>query len=147
MSIRMLVADDHEVVRSGLASILEGTDIEIVGEASTGQEAVRLAELLHPDVAILDISMPGLNGIDAVRAIARIEPEVRSILVSMHSEDVHVLDAIRAGARGYVLKRRAAADLRQAIRDVCRGSFYISPGVPPVLIETIRSLTARPRDD
>lgn len=144
MPARILLAYHDELVREGLKALLDGGGIEVIAEASDGQEAVRLAESLHPDVAILDVSMPGLNGIEAARAIARTESEVRTILITVHSEDAHVLDAIRAGARGYVLKRRAAADLRQAIRDVCRGSLYISPGVSRALTDAIRSRSGWP---
>jgi DNA-binding NarL/FixJ family response regulator len=146
MPVRILLADDDLLVREGLKALLDGGGIEVVAEASDGQEAVRLAESLHPDIAILDVSMPSLNGIDAARAIARIEPEVKTILVTVHSEDAYVLDAIRAGARGYVLKKQAAADLRQAIRDVCHGSVYISPGVSHTLIDAIRSKSEWPED-
>ena len=103
MSLRVLVAEDHQLVSDGIVALLRAAGHEIVGRASDGQTAVRLAETLHPDIAVLDASMPLLNGIDASRAIQRVRPDTKAIIVTVHDEDEYVLNAFRAGVRGYVL--------------------------------------------
>jgi len=109
--LRVVVAEDHKLVGQGIVALLRADGIDVVGEASDGREAVRLAEELNPDVTILDVSMPLLNGIDATRAILAVRPEARTIAVTVHADEEYVLDAFRAGVRGYVLKKQAAADL------------------------------------
>jgi len=141
MSLRVLVAEDHQLVSDGLVALLRAAGHEIVGRASDGQTAVRLAETLHPDIAILDASMPLLNGIDASRAIQRVRPDTKAIIVTVHDEDEYVLNAFRAGVRGYVLKKQAAADLLQAIKEVQAGSVYVSPGMSRALVDAVRSNT------
>jgi DNA-binding NarL/FixJ family response regulator len=146
MSVRILLADDHVVVRQGLRALLEREKLSVVGEASDGQEAVRKVEELHPDIAVVDIAMPLLNGIDACREIVRVSPSTRAIILTMHPEDNYVLEAMRAGVRGYVLKTRASADLVQAIREVSRGNIYLSPGVSEAVVEAYLSKTDVPPD-
>lgn len=141
MSLRVLVAEDHQLVSDGLVALLKAAGHEIVGRASDGQTAVRLAETLNPDIAILDASMPLLNGIDASRAIQRVRPDTKSIIVTVHDEDEYVLNAFRAGVRGYVLKKQAAADLLQAIKEVQAGSVYVSPGMSRALVDAVRTNT------
>lgn len=141
MSLRVLIAEDHQLVSDGLVALLKAAGHEIVGRASDGQTAVRLAETLHPDVAILDASMPLLNGIDASRAIQRVRPDTKSIIVTVHDEDEYVLNAFRAGVRGYVLKKQAASDLLQAIKEVQAGSVYVSPGMSRALVDAVRTNT------
>jgi DNA-binding NarL/FixJ family response regulator len=141
MSLRVLVAEDHQLVSDGLVALLRAAGHEIVGRASDGQTAVRLAETLHPDIAILDASMPLLNGIDASRAIQRVRPDTKAIIVTVHDEDEYVLNAFRAGVRGYVLKKQAAADLLQAIKEVQAGSVYVSPGMSRALVDAVRTNT------
>jgi DNA-binding NarL/FixJ family response regulator len=141
MSLRVLVAEDHQLVSDGIVALLRAAGHEIVGRASDGQTAVRLAETLHPDVAILDASMPLLNGIDASRAIQRVRPDTKAIIVTVHDEDEYVLNAFRAGVRGYVLKKQAAADLLQAIKEVQAGSVYVSPGMSRALVDAVRTNT------
>jgi DNA-binding NarL/FixJ family response regulator len=136
-----LVAEDHQLVSDGLVALLKAAGHEIVGRASDGQTAVRLAETLHPDIAILDASMPLLNGIDASRAIQRVRPDTKAIIVTVHDEDEYVLNAFRAGVRGYVLKKQAAADLLQAIKEVQAGSVYVSPGMSRALVDAVRTNT------
>jgi len=129
MSIRIVIADDHQIVRQGFRALLEKDGFEVVGEAEDGAEAVRLVKRLSPDIALLDIAMPNLNGIDAAREIQRASPDTRTILLTMFSEDHRLLEALRAGVSGYLLKTRAVEDLVRAIRDVNRGGVYLSRGL------------------
>src|SRR5207247_11394825 len=129
MPIQILLADDHRIVRQGLKALLEHEGFKIVGEAGDGREAVRLAEATHPDVAVLDLAMPGLNGLDAAREMLRASDRVKAILLTMHTDDPYVLEALRAGISGYVLKTQATRDLVQAIREVTRGAIYLCPAV------------------
>lgn len=135
MSIRILLADDHAIVREGLKALLEREGFEVVGEASDGYEAVQRAEQLCPDVAVLDLAMPLLNGLEAARTILRNLPRTKTILLTVHAEDQYVLEALRAGISGYVLKGQTKADLVQAIREVSRGAIYLSPGVSRALVQ------------
>lgn len=153
--IRVLLADDHVLVRDGLRAILaREEDMQVVAEAGDGREALHLAQEARPDVAALDLSMPLLNGLEAARQIAAWERAPRVILLTVHAEDRYVLEAIRAGVRGYVLKKQAAGDLVRAIREVSGGGVYLSPGISSAVVEAIRSprsapdesLTARERE-
>ena len=146
MSLRILLADDHVMVRQGLKALLEREKFEIAGEASDGREAVRLAEALRPDLILLDLAMPLLNGMDATREILKTNPGAKVILLTMHSEDSYVLEALRAGAVGYVVKTRASGELLQAIREVQRGHFYLSPGVSRVVISAFLAKNELPMD-
>ena len=146
MSIQVLLADDHQIMRQGLKGLLEREGFTVIAEASDGREAVRLAEKGHPDVAILDLAMPQLNGLDAARQIVRSSPRTKAIILTMHTEDPYVLEALRAGVGGYVLKTQAAADLLQAIREVTRGAIYLSPGVSRALVDAYRARTDLPAD-
>jgi two-component system response regulator NreC len=132
----VLVADDHGVVRKGLRFLL-GADpaIEIVGEASNGREAVELAAVLKPAVVILDIAMPLLSGIDAAAQIARNDPRVRIIILSMYSDEEFVLRALSSGAKGYLLKDEAESDLVRAVQVVATGRPFFSPGIAGMLLE------------
>jgi DNA-binding NarL/FixJ family response regulator len=151
--IRVLLADDHAVVRQGLRALLAAAgDLRVVAEAGDGREALRLAQATRPDVAALDLSMPLLNGLDAARHMAA-EGGPRAVLLTMHAEEPYVLAALRAGVRGYVLKRDAGADLVRAIREVAAGGVYLSPQISPAVVEALRSpappeapLTARERE-
>lgn len=129
MAPRILIADDHPMFMHGLRGILERERFDVVAEAADGRKAVQLAEKHAPDVAILDLAMPLLNGLDAAREIGKVSPGTRTILLTSYSEEQYVLDALRAGVTGYILKTKATADLVQAIREVSRGTLYISPGV------------------
>jgi len=146
MPIQLLLADDHQVVRQGLRTMLEHHGFRVVGEAADGREAVRLAAATHPDVVILDLTMPVLNGLDAAREILRSADRLRAILLTVHAEDPYVLEALRAGITGYVLKTQAASDLVQAIREVARGAVYLSPGVSRVVVDAYRAKTDLPPD-
>jgi two-component system response regulator NreC len=135
MAVRVLLADDHQIVRQSLRALLEAQGFTVVGEVSNGREAVRLAETLRPEVSVLDLAMPQLNGLDAARAILGVSPSTKPVLLTMHTEDHYVSEALRAGVRGYVLKSQASADLVQAIREVWRGNFYLSPGISRAVVE------------
>lgn len=144
--LRAIVADDHVIVRQGLKALLERTGVEVVGEAPDGREAVRLVRDRCPDVAILDLAMPLLNGLDATREILQVSPGTRPILLTMHAEDPYVIEALRAGVKGYVLKSQAVADLIQAVEQVTRGATYLSPAVTGALVQAYLAGTALPPD-
>src|SRR5258708_4915542 len=129
MPIRVLLADDHLLVRQGLKALLEREGFRVVDEASDGQEATQIAAKEQPDVAILDIGMPLLNGIDASREVCKGSPKTKAILLTQHDENQYVTEALRAGIKGYVLKNQAANDLVHAIREVCKGGIYLSPSI------------------
>lgn len=136
MAIRILLADDHALVREGLRNILEGyPEFSVVAEAGSGIEAVDLARKHRPDVAVVDIAMKQLNGIDAVRQIARQSPETGVLILSMYSDDRYVRRAVKAGARGYLLKDSVGEDLLKAIRAVHSGQSFFSPEVARTLLE------------
>jgi two-component system response regulator NreC len=146
MRTSVLLADDHILVRQGLKSILDRENFQIIAEASDGQEVIRLAETHHPDIAIMDISMPTLNGIDAARELSRSCPKTRVILLTQHEEEQYLHEALQVGVRGYVLKNQVVNDLVHAIRQVSRGGFYLSPGVSQAVVEAYRSKSERPSD-
>ncbi|MGH9868502.1 MAG: response regulator [Candidatus Polarisedimenticolia bacterium] len=129
MGLRIVLAEDHTIVLEGLRAILEKEGFQIVGEAHDGQAAVELVGRLKPDIAILDIAMPTLNGVDAARQIARISADTRTILLTVHEENQYVIEALRAGVNGYIVKTKAARDLVQAIKEVSNGALYLSPGL------------------
>jgi DNA-binding NarL/FixJ family response regulator len=126
--------------------MLEHHGFRVVGEAGDGREAVRLAATTHPDVAVLDLAMPVLNGLDAAREILHGRTNTRAILLTVHREDPYVLEAVRAGISGYVLKTQAAPDLVRAIGEVMRGAVYLSPGVSRAVIDAYRAKTDLPPD-
>jgi DNA-binding NarL/FixJ family response regulator len=140
MTTRILLADDHALVRQGFRSLLAAiADFEVVGEAANGREALRLIRALAPDVVLMDIAMPELNGLDATARSLHEQPSPRVIIVSMHSTESYVLEALRAGAVGYILKDADAGELERAIRCVARGERYLSPSVSHHLIERVVS--------
>ena len=136
MSIRVLIADDHKIMLAGLRSILEKqTDFEVVGEADNGRKAVQMAQEKKPDVIVMDVSMPDLNGIEATKQIIESLPETRVIALSMHSDKRFVMGMLRAGASGYLLKDCASQELANAIDQVARGKKYLSPEITGVVID------------
>ncbi len=146
MGLRILLGDDHQIVRQGFRAILESEGFNVVGEAVNGHEAVRLARQERPDVAVLDLVMPFLNGVDAGREILGSCPGTRVILLTMHTEEHIIVGALRAGIRGYVVKTQAVEDLVQAIREVSQGNVYLSPGVSRVFVDGYLSGAERPED-
>jgi two-component system, NarL family, response regulator NreC len=146
-TIRILLADDHAVVRQGFKMILSAQpDMEIVGEAGNGREAVELVEQLKPDVVVMDVAMPELNGIEATRRVAASVPHTRVIALSMHKDSVYVREVLRAGARGYLLKDSDAGDLVSAVRAVARGEGYLSPAVSNAVLDDYRKHVSDPID-
>ena len=141
---RVLLADDHKILRQGLRTLLEQEkDIQIVGEADNGRSSVKLTGELAPDVVIMDVAMPDLNGIDATRRITEADPRTRVLALSMHSDGRYVKGMLQAGARGYILKDCAAEELTHAIRTVMAGQIYVSPGVTGTIVnDYVRQLTA-----
>jgi DNA-binding NarL/FixJ family response regulator len=134
-ALRILLADDHALVRAGIRALLESLDgVEVVGEASDGQEALRLIGEQHPDLALLDISMPRLNGLEAAARIAKEYPRTRVIVLSMHADDEYVYRAFRARAAGYLLKNADRSELELAVRAVARGDAWLSPAVSKKVI-------------
>lgn len=147
MRTRVLLADDHGLVRQGLKTLLEGQGFQVVGEASDGQEALRAVEKTHPDVAILDIRMPALNGVDAARELKKSSPNTKIIILTQHDENQYVTEALKAGARGYVLKSQGAEDLVHAIQEVCRGSVYLSPSISRTVVGAYLSKSTVPAEE
>ncbi len=133
--IRVLLADDHTILRAGLRMMLNAqADISVVGEASDGREAVRETERLLPDVVIMDITMPDLNGIEATRSIKRALPDVKVLMLTMHENEGYLFQSLRAGASGYMMKEAADTELIQAIRTVQSGRFYLSPAAQSMMV-------------
>ena len=145
--IRIVLADDHSVVRQGFRMILGAQhDFEVVGEAGTGRDAVELAAKLQPDVIVMDVSMPDLNGIEATRRIPAVSPRSRVLALSMHRDAVYVREILRAGAKGYLLKDSLDLDLLAAVRAVARGEGYLSPGVSEAVLSDYRKHATDPLD-
>jgi two-component system, NarL family, response regulator NreC len=146
MGVRVLLADDHPVFRQGLRALLEREKFDVVGEASDGLEAIAAAERLQPQVVVIDLAMPALNGVDAVREIVKRVPRAKAVLLTMHTEEYHVLEALRAGAKACVSKSQAAEHLLQAIKDVCAGGVYLSPHVSGAVVQAYLAKTELPYD-
>ncbi len=156
--ISVVLSDDHHIVRQGLRKLLEGQpEVRVIGEAADGAEAVRLVEQLRPDVLVVDIIMGGMNGIEVTRQVKRLWPKTRVVVLSMHAEEEFVADALRAGARAYVLKDSVAGDLLLAVREAFAGRRYLTPRLLEHCIEgylqqegppagPLRSLTLRERE-
>jgi len=145
--IRILLADDHAVVRQGFRMILNAhSDLEIVGEAGNGREAVELAASLRPDVVVMDVTMPELNGIEATRRLVAENPHIRVVALSMHKDSVYVREILRAGARGYLLKESVADDLVAAVRAVATGEGYLSPAISNAVLDDYRRHVTNPID-
>ncbi|MEZ5364873.1 MAG: response regulator transcription factor [Bryobacterales bacterium] len=144
---RILLADDHQVVRQGFARILNGEeDMEVVGEASDGREAVQKAIELKPDIVIMDVSMPELNGIEATRRLQKDHPRIRVLALSMHKDNVFVREILRAGAAGYLLKDAIDEELLTAVRAVASGEGYLSPSVSEAVLSDYRKHVTDPID-
>jgi DNA-binding NarL/FixJ family response regulator len=146
MKTRVVLADNHIVVRQGVKSLLEREGFLVVGEAGDGQDLIRIAKELQPDVVVLDIGMPLMNGLIAARELKRVCPSAKTILLTRHDEDQYVIEALRAGIRGYILKNQAATDLVHALQQVCRGQVYLSPGISRVVVDAYVSKSSVPDD-
>ena len=147
--IRIVLADDHKLMRSGLRVLLEQQqDFAVVGEASDGREAVTLVSSEKPDVLVMDVGMPTLNGIEAASQITQGHPEISIVMLSMHSDESYVLRALKAGAKGYLLKDSAETDLIRAVRSVAEGKSFFSPAVSKVLLDDyVRKLKRSGNED
>jgi DNA-binding NarL/FixJ family response regulator len=136
VSLRVLLADDHALVRAGIRTLLEQmTGVEVAGEAGDGHEALSMVADLRPDVLLLDIGLPGLNGLEVAGRVTREHPEVRVIILSMHATEEHVSQALRAGAAGYLLKESSVPELELALRAVTQGKTYLSPSISKTLVD------------
>lgn len=144
MPIRVVLAEDHLIVRQGLRLLLERDQIEVVGEVSDGLEAIELIGRLLPDVAVLDFEMPKLGGLGVLAAIPRISPKTRAIILTRHMEEPYAIEALRTGARGYVLKTQAGQDVSAAVHHVHRGEVYLSPRISKAVVEAYLARTDLP---
>jgi DNA-binding NarL/FixJ family response regulator len=145
--IRVLLADDHTLVRAGIKGLLQGlAGVEVVGEAGDGQEALRLAQTTRPDVVLLDVGMPGLNGLEVAGRLATLDASIRVVILSMHTSEEYVLRALRAGCVGYLLKASAVSELELAVRAVARGETYLSPAVSKRVVDDYVSRTGGAAD-
>jgi two-component system, NarL family, response regulator NreC len=147
MATKLLLADDHTIVRQGLKLILSANgEFEVVGEAANGREAIELASKLKPDVVVMDVAMPELNGIEATRRMVEANSRIKILVLSMHKEAVYVREILRAGARGYILKDAIDTELLNAVRSVAKGDGYISPAVSGALLNDYRKDVTDPVD-
>src|SRR5262245_18206537 len=146
MPIRILLADDHVMVRQGLRVLLEQAGMIVIGEASDGQEALRLAHEHTPDVVVLDIAMPSLNGLETARRLRETLPQIKIVLLTMYAEEPYVLEALEAGAVGYVLKNQVVGDIVQAIRDALQGAIYLSSRVAYTVVQAYLTRSSRSPD-
>ena len=146
MKTRIVLADNHTLVRQGVKSLLERDGFQVVAEAENGQDLLRVAKESQPDVAVLDIGMPLMNGLTAAQELRRVCPKCKTVLLTRHDEDQYIMEALRAGIRGYVLKNQASTDLVHAIQQVCKGQVYLSPGISRVVVEAYLSKSSVPDD-
>jgi DNA-binding NarL/FixJ family response regulator len=143
-SLRVLIVDDHDLFRTGLRNLLEEQGVQIVGEASGGAEAVKIVRDLAPDVVVMDLNMPGMGGVDATRHISSIAPLTRVVMLTISEEDSDVMDAILAGACGYLLKDSSIQDLMAGIRAASRGESLISPNIAAKVLQRVRATSTQP---
>lgn len=136
--IRILLADDHAVLRAGLRLLLEAQpDMKVVGEAGDGSEALALSTNLHPDLILLDLTMPGLSGIDALPVLRKVAPEAKILILTMHDDESYLRQALRGGATGYFLKKAVDSELLSAVRAVMRGEVYVHPSLTKALLDDL----------
>jgi len=143
-TLRVLIVDDHDLFRTGLRNLLEEQGVQVVGEASTGGEAVRSVQELAPDVVVMDLNMPGMGGVDATRHIAGVSPLTRVVVLTISDQDADVMDAILAGACGYLLKDSSIQDLMAGIQAAYRGESLISPMIAAKVLQRVRATSAQP---
>ncbi|HTQ35895.1 MAG TPA: response regulator transcription factor [Steroidobacteraceae bacterium] len=153
--MRIVIVDDHLILLQGIRKLLEAEPgFQVVGEACDGVEGVELIKRFKPDIAITDITLPGMNGLDIARSVANVSPRTRVILLTMHKESPYVIEALNTGVHGYVIKTEAGADLLRAIKEAARGRMYFSPGISQIVVDAYRNkdtleadpLTARERE-
>lgn len=148
MAIRILIADDHRILRAGLKSLLTSdSNLEVVGEATTGQEALQAAQALRPDIVLMDIGMPGNEGLEATREMIQVVPEARVLMLTMHEDSAMLQESLRAGASGYIIKRAAESELIDAIYAVRRGIIYVHPSLMRGLVTPVQKSTPSRRED
>jgi DNA-binding NarL/FixJ family response regulator len=139
MSYRVLIVEDHKIMRDGIKALLDrSSEFAVVGDVETGTEAIQVCTEVRPDIVLMDIGLPGLNGVDSTAELLRHSPSTRVIMLSMYDDEDSVVSSIRAGARGYVVKQASSAELLDALRTVARGSSYLSPHVSERLLSRIR---------
>jgi DNA-binding NarL/FixJ family response regulator len=143
-SLRVLIVDDHDLFRTGLRNLLEEQGVLIVGEAATGAEAVKIVREIAPDVVVMDLNMPGMGGVDATRHITSIAPLTRVVMLTISEDDSDVMDAILAGACGYLLKDSSIQDLMAGIRAASRGESLISPNIAAKVLQRVRATSTQP---
>jgi DNA-binding NarL/FixJ family response regulator len=143
-TIRVLIVDDHDLFRTGLRNLLEEQGVQVSGEAASGTEAVRSVREIAPDVVVMDLNMPGMGGVEATRHIAAIAPLTRVVVLTISEEDADVMDAILAGACGYLLKNASIDELMAGIRAAWRGESLISPGIAAKVLQRVRATSAQP---
>jgi DNA-binding NarL/FixJ family response regulator len=143
-TIRVLIVDDHDLFRTGLRNLLEEQGVQVLGEAASGTDAVRSVREIAPDVVVMDLNMPGMGGVDATRHIAAIAPLTRVVVLTISDEDADVMDAILAGACGYLLKDASIDELMAGIRAAARGESLISPGIAAKVLQRVRATSAQP---
>jgi DNA-binding NarL/FixJ family response regulator len=143
-SLRVLIVDDHDLFRTGLRNLLEEQGVVIVGEAATGAEAVKIVREIAPDVVVMDLNMPGMGGVDATRHITSIAPLTRVVMLTISEDDSDVMDAILAGACGYLLKDSSIQDLMAGIRAASRGESLISPNIAAKVLQRVRATSTQP---
>jgi DNA-binding NarL/FixJ family response regulator len=135
-NIKVLLAEDHTIVRKGLRSLLEDEEgIEVIGEAEDGREAIKQAEKLHPDIIVMDIAMPGLNGLEATRRLRKLNPEIKILILSVYANEEYVFQTLQAGAEGYLVKKAAPSELILAIKAVYQGNSFLSPSISRTVID------------
>jgi DNA-binding NarL/FixJ family response regulator len=153
--VRLVIVDDHLILLQGIRKLLEAEPgLQVVGEACDGREGAEIIRRLKPDIAVLDITLPGLNGLDVARAVATDSPDTKIILLTMHRESPYVIEALDTGVHGYVIKTEAGGDLLRAIKEACRDRMYFSPGISQIVVDAYRNrdtldidpLTARERE-
>jgi DNA-binding NarL/FixJ family response regulator len=143
-TLRVLIVDDHDLFRTGLRNLLEEQGVQVVGEAATGGEAVRSVQELAPDVVVMDLNMPGMGGVDATRHIAGVSPLTRVVVLTISDQDADVMDAILAGACGYLLKDSSIQELMAGIQAAYRGESLISPTIAAKVLQRVRATSAQP---
>lgn len=143
---KVIIADDHVMFRQGIKVLLENGGFRVVGEAANGHDAIRLTRQLAPQVAVLDFSMPLLNGIDAAQEIQRQSPCTQVVLLTMYDDEIYALEALKSGIRGYVLKSQTSSDLVSAIQEVLRGSIYLSPRISETVVKALINKQSQPNE-